>query len=63
MSDDSIKLQYEQMVKSQLKERTNWSWTNKVSLGKTGKVMFWEEQYTMPWGEVKTDKTQLLKSR
>lgn len=63
VSDDSIKLQYEQMVKSQLKERTNWSWTNKVSLGKTGKVMFWEEQYTMPWGEVKTDKTQLLKSR
>lgn len=54
--------QYQEAVKQQIQEKTMWAWSTKVSLGKSGHIMFWEEQYTLPWGEVETDKTQLLKS-
>lgn len=59
---DSRKLQYQEVVKKQIQESARWTWTTKVSLGKSGNIMFWEEQHTMPWGEVQTEKTQLLKS-
>ena len=58
---DSRKQQYREAVLKQLQQHTKWTWVNKVSLGKTGKIMFWEEEYTMPWGQTQTDKTQLLK--
>ena len=54
---------YEQMVLSRLQQRINWSFTNRVVLSQSGLIMFWEEQYLMPWGQYWTDKSQLLKSR
>ena len=60
---DSRKQQYQEAVLKQIQERTKWSWTNKISLSKSGKIMFWEMQYTLPWGQTETDKVQLLKSQ
>ena len=62
-TDENSRQEYEQKVKSQLQQRAGWSWTNKVSLSQSGLIMFWEEQYLMPWGQYWTDKSQLLKSR
>lgn len=60
---DSRKLQYQETIKQQIQENSRWTWTAKVSLGKSGNIMFWEEQNALPWGEIQTQKTQLLKSR
>ena len=60
---DSRKQQYQEAVLKQIQEKTKWSWTNKISLSKSGKIMFWEMQYTLPWGQTETDKVQLLKSQ
>ena len=60
---ESRKQQYKESILQQIQTRTRWTWANKVSMGQTGNIMFWEEQYTMPWGMTETDKTQLLKAR
>ena len=58
---DSRKQQYQMTVQKQLQEGTRWTWTNKVLLGKSGQIMFWEQQNPLPWGQVETRKIQLLK--
>ena len=30
-------------------------------IAKSGRIMFWEDQRTLPWGEVQTEKIQFLK--
>ncbi len=40
-----------------------WSWTYKVSISKIASMMFWERQYTLPWGQKETYKEQLVKIR
>ena len=45
---------------SALRER-EWQRTQRVTLGKSRTVMFWENCYTTPWGQIETNKTQLLK--
>jgi len=62
-SIETRKEQYRENVLAQLRRQTAWSMTQKVSLGQSGQIMFWENQYTMPWGQAFTDKSQLLKSR
>ena len=59
---ESRKIEYQETIKKQIQERTKWTWATKALLGKSGQIMFWEKQYTLPWGEIQTDKTQLLKS-
>ena len=58
---DARKQQYKEVIRQQLQAQANWSWSNKVSLGQSGQIMFWEESYAMPWGQILTEKSQLLK--
>ena len=63
-SKDSLdirKQQYLATIEHQIRETTRWNWTNKVSLAQSGTIMFWENEYTMPWGQTVTDRSQLLK--
>ena len=58
---DSRRQQYKEAIRQQLQTGTIWTWSTKVSMGKSGNIMFWEEQYTLPWGQTETNKAQLLK--
>ena len=59
---DSRKQQYRESIQRQIQEKTLWCWANKISIAKSGNIMFCETQYTMPWGQTATNKKQLLKS-
>ncbi len=58
---DVFKQQYKEVVFDQIRNNTTWTWSDKVSLSKSGTIMFWERQYMMPWGQTDTEKIQLLK--
>ena len=53
--------QHAQAARQQV-QTNDWDLANKVLLDKSGKIMFWEQQYQLPWGQTNTEKTQLLKS-
>lgn len=59
-SIDYKKQECRNAIQQQIK-LAKWSWTNKVSIGKTGNIMIWETQYTLPWGQTKTNTEHLLK--
>ena len=59
---DSRKQQYLEAISRQIRD-TQWTWANKVSLSQSGTIMFWENEYTMPWGQTVTDHSQLLRQR
>lgn len=65
-SKDSLdirKQQYQETISQRLRENTRWTWGSKVSLSQSGTIMFWEQDYTMPWGQTKTEHSQLLRPR
>lgn len=57
---DYRKQECRNVIQHQIKQ-AKWSWANKVAIGKTGGIMIWESQYTLPWGQVKTNTEHLLK--
>ena len=62
---DSIELvkdQYRGLVCQSAKERVSIPDAHKVSISKTGNIMFWEVPRRLPWGEIYTDKQQLTKT-
>lgn len=60
---DSRKQEYKGEIQRQIQSNTLWSWTDKVSLSKSGTIMFLETQYTLPWGQTETEKIQLLRAK
>lgn len=60
---DSRKQQYLETIGRQIREKTQWTWANKVSLSQAGTIMFWENDYTMPWGQIMTDHSQLIRKK
>lgn len=60
---DSRKQECKDIILRQIKTTVQWSWSEKVSLGKSGNIMFWETQFTLPWGQTETAKRQLLKTK
>lgn len=60
---ETRKQQYKDHILLQLQTETRWSWANKVLMGKSGYIMFWEQQYTLPWGQLETEKAQLFRTK
>ena len=61
---DSIDImveQHKQSVFQFIKQTVSRAKGHKTSVSKTGNMMFWEDQRTLPWGEIKTEKTQFTK--
>lgn len=62
---DSLELMkdhYRGLVCQSAKERVSIPDAHKVSISKTGNIMFWEVPRRLPWGEIYTDKQQLTKT-
>ena len=59
---DARKQQYLETIDRQIRERTLWKWTNKVSLSQSATIMFWENEYAMPWGQTAINHSQLLRT-
>ena len=65
VSKDSLectKQRYQESIQQRLRSM-QWRWVNKVSLSKSGSIMFWAQDYTMPWGQTVTEHSQLLRAR
>ena len=63
---DSLEVQvqyYRDLVFESVKQRVASPEKDKVSIAKSGRIMFWEDQRTLPWGEVQTEKIQFLKQQ
>lgn len=59
---ECTKTEYKETIRKQI-QAARWTWAEKVSLGKSGNIMFWETQYFYPWGQSDVTKEQLLRSR
>jgi hypothetical protein len=61
---DSIDImveQHKQGLFQFIKQTVSRAEGHKTSVSKTGNMMFWEDQHTLPWGEVQSDKLQFTK--
>ena len=58
---DIHKKGFEAMLREQLKAGMSQPIITKLSIGKTGNIMFWESQHLMPWGQAEVTKIQYLK--
>ena len=58
---DLIQQDYREKVLGSIKQRFAIPEKDKVSIAKTGQIMFWEDQHTLPWGEIQTNKIQYIK--
>ena len=58
---DLIQQYYRKMVLGSIKQQLATPEKDKVSIAKTGQIMFREDQRTLPWGEIQTDKIQFIK--
>ena len=62
---DSIDImveQHKQSVFQFIKQTLSRAEGHKATISKTGNMMFWEDQKTLPWGEIETDKRQFTKT-
>ena len=61
-SVDIMLAEHKMWITRSIKDMISRAEGHKASISKTGNMMIWEDQKTLPWGEIETDKRQFIKT-